>query len=62
VAPETESLTFEVLEHHMRPAEILGEDFYRRVDSVVADASTGSDRIIQRVRASLRISRPLPIS
>ncbi|MDH3270421.1 MAG: M28 family peptidase [Gemmatimonadota bacterium] len=43
-------LAFDVIEHQLRPADVLGEDFFVREDSVVPDASTGSDRLIQRVR------------
>lgn len=49
-------LAFDLLEHHLRPAEVLGENFFQREDSVVADASTGSDRVIQRVRVELPLS------
>lgn len=46
-------LALDVLEHHLRPAEVLGDNFFVREDSVIADASTGSDRLIQRVRVDV---------
>ena len=52
------SVTLELIEHHMRPARILGGDFFQREDSVMADASTGSDRIIQRTRLELGTDAP----
>lgn len=51
-----DGIAFDLLEHHLRPAEILGEGFFQRADSVIADASTGSDRIIQRVRVNVPAS------
>jgi hypothetical protein len=42
------SLSLELIEHHLRPTELLGEDFFRREDSLIPDASTGSDRVVQR--------------
>ena len=53
---DTSTLALDVVEHHLRPREILGDRFFQRADSVVADASTGSDRLIQRVRFRI----PLP--
>lgn len=44
---------FDLIEHHLRPTEVLGSDFFRRDESVVADALAGSDRIIQRTRVRL---------
>ncbi len=54
--PRAREVEIELLEHHLRPAELLGPDFFRRDDSVVPDASTGSDRVVQRtlVRLSLQ--------
>lgn len=46
-------LALDLLEHHLRPAEILGDNFFVREDSVIPDASTGSDRLIQRVRVDV---------
>lgn len=46
-------LVFEVIEHHLRPREILGESFFQRADSVMADPSTGTDRLVQRVQVRL---------
>lgn len=49
-------MAFDLVEHHLRPADVLGEGFFQREDSVIADASTGSDRIIQRVRVTIPAS------
>lgn len=49
-------LVLDIIEHHLRPRVILGERFFQRADSVAADASTGSDRLIQRVRVRLPTS------
>jgi hypothetical protein len=51
-ATETELL---VLEHHLRPPEVLGPAFYERADSIVANAALGSDRVIQRTLVRLEI-------
>lgn len=51
-ARETELL---VLEHHLRPAEVLGDRFFQRADSLVANAAMGSDRIIQRTRVRFAV-------
>lgn len=40
-----------VLEHHLRPTEVLGEDFFERADSIIPNAAAGSDRVIQRTTA-----------
>jgi len=48
VQADVPSLSVELIEHHMRPAEVLGEDFFRRADSLIPDASTGSDRVVRR--------------
>jgi len=45
---DVRSLSVELIEHHMRPTEVLGEDFFRRADSLIPDASTGSDRVVRR--------------
>jgi hypothetical protein len=42
-----------VVEHHLRPREILGTYFFRRPDSLMANVSLGSDRVIQRTRLSI---------
>ena len=47
---ETAALDLLVIEHHLRPREILGDYFFQRPDSLVANASMGSDRVIQRTR------------
>jgi len=59
-APE---IDLTVIEHHLRPREILGTYFFQRPDSLIANVALGSDRAIQRTR--LRISLPptdLPVA
>jgi hypothetical protein len=46
---------FDLVEHHLRPAEILGEPFFERDRTLIPDASTGSDRLVQRT--TVRVSR-----
>ncbi len=50
-----DSAFFDLLEHHLRPTELLGEMFFERDGTLIPDASTGSDRLVQRTR--VRISR-----
>ncbi|MEJ2206523.1 MAG: hypothetical protein P8170_20720, partial [Gemmatimonadota bacterium] len=47
-----------ILEHHLRPDEVLGEGMFRRNASLIPDASTESDRVIQRTHAVLTIPAP----
>ncbi|HET9948061.1 MAG TPA: M28 family peptidase, partial [Longimicrobiales bacterium] len=49
-APE---LVLEVIEHHLRPREVLGPSYFERSRDLVPDATTGSDRVIQRTRVRL---------
>ena len=51
-------LTLDVVEHHLRPLEVLGPLFFQRADSIVPDVSTGSDRVIQRTRVRLPLASP----
>ena len=59
--PEGETVTFgiqtpahlgflelQLLEHHLRPWEILGEGFFGRDETLIPNPQVGSDRIIQR--------------
>ncbi len=57
-AGDGQTVSLDVIEHHLRPAELLGSEFFVRNATVVADASTGSDRVIQR--STVRIGRPRP--
>jgi hypothetical protein len=43
-----------LVEHHLRPSEVLGGSFFQRADSLVPNTFLGSDRVIQRT--SLRIA------
>jgi hypothetical protein len=47
---------FDLVEHHLRPPELLGEMFFERDRTLIPDASTGSDRLVQRMR--VRVSQP----
>jgi len=51
--PEAEWADLILVEHHLRPRELLGGSFFQRPDSLVPNAFLGSDRVIQRT--SLRI-------
>jgi hypothetical protein len=51
--PEQEPVRLVILEHHLRPEEVLGSDFFRRDATLRPDPHTGSDRIIQRTRITL---------
>jgi hypothetical protein len=51
-APTVELL---VLEHHLRPREVLGDYFFQRADSIVPSGLTGSDRVIQRTRVTVTV-------
>ena len=48
VDPGVSEVELVVLEHHLRPQEVLGTYFFQRPDSLVANAAFGSDRVIQR--------------
>ncbi len=54
---DVRTLSVELIEHHLRPTEVLGEDFFRRADSMIPDASTGSDRVVQRTLLRLSTQR-----
>jgi hypothetical protein len=56
-AHQTEA-TLDVLEHHLRPREIMGEYFFARADSLIADASVDSDRLIQRTPVRIFVGGP----
>jgi hypothetical protein len=56
--PAQEPVQLEVLEHHLRPEEVLGSDFFRRGGSLRPNPHTGSDRIIQRSRVTLGLEPP----
>ena len=50
-----------VLEHSLRPREVIGSYFFQRPDSMVANVATGSDRAIQRTRLRVPLVAPEPI-
>lgn len=53
-------LDVDVVEHLLRPREILGEAYFVRPDSIVADAPTGTDRVIQRTRLRIPLGPVRP--
>ena len=58
--PRSGPMELQILEHHLRPREVLGEDFFRRDESLIANGPAGSDRIVQRTRARIPASGPAP--
>jgi hypothetical protein len=60
VEADRQHVTLNVVEHHLRPVDVLGDLFFQRADSVAPDASTGSDRVIQRTRVTLPLAATLP--
>ena len=56
--PGETAVHLEILEHHLRPGEILGEGFFRRDESLIPNAPAGSDRIVQRTRVTLAAGEP----
>ena len=55
---EQEAVNLEIIEHHLRPDEVLGEGFFSRDESLIPNAPAGSDRVIQRTRVTLTVSEP----
>ncbi|HUF75273.1 MAG TPA: hypothetical protein VMM35_03300, partial [Longimicrobiales bacterium] len=51
-------LTLVVLEHSLRPREVIGSYFFQRPDSMVANVALGSDRAIQRTRLRVPVQGP----
>lgn len=45
---ESSALELIVVEHHLRPRDVLGEHVFQRADSLIANAAADSDRVIQR--------------
>lgn len=58
VAPGDSELSLTVLEHHLRPREVVGSYFFQRPDSLVPDLAMGSDRAIQRTRVRVPLGEP----
>jgi len=63
LAPGASESELIVLEHHLRPRNILGVYFFQRADSLIANAALGSDRLIQRTRLTfdVRDTAPSPL-
>jgi hypothetical protein len=55
-AAGTQRLEMVVLEHHLRPREVLGDYFFQRADSLVASGLLESDRVIQRTLVSVDLT------
>jgi len=53
VSSNLADLELVLLEHHLRPTEVLGRSFFERPDSMAPNAALGSDRVIQRTRVSV---------
>jgi hypothetical protein len=58
VPPGASEVSLVVLEHHLRPREVLGSYFFQRPDSMVANVAAGSDRAIQRTRLRVPLGYP----
>jgi len=46
-------MDLDIVEHHLRPREVLGAEFFRRDESFLPNAPAGSDRIVQRTRVTI---------
>jgi len=55
---EQKAVNLDIIEHHLRPEEVLGEGFFSRDESLIPNAPAGSDRVIQRTRVTLTVSEP----
>ncbi len=53
--PGRSTVRMEIIEHHLRAREVLGEDFFSRDPTLLPNARAGSDRVIQRTRVSLSV-------
>ena len=61
VVPSAASeLSLVVLEHDLRPREVIGSYFFQRPDSMVANVAMGSDRAIQRTRLTVPLVEAEP--
>ncbi|MGW8266709.1 MAG: hypothetical protein ACWGSQ_10095, partial [Longimicrobiales bacterium] len=49
----TTAMHLDIIEHHLRPREVLGEGFFRRDEGLLPNAPAGSDRIVQRTRITV---------
>ena len=56
--PTASEVSLVVLEHHLRPREVVGSYFFQRPDSMVVNVATGSDRAIQRTRLRVPLADP----
>ena len=55
VANELSIVDLLVVEHHLRPDELLGAGYFQRPDSLIPNAALGSDRIVQRTPVRIHI-------
>jgi hypothetical protein len=58
VETSVSEVTLVILEHHLRPQEVVGTYFFQRADSLAANAALESDRAIQRTRLSVPLADP----
>jgi hypothetical protein len=58
VPADAQTTELVVLEHHLRPREVLGDYFFQRGDSIIPSALLGSDRAIQRTRLIIDVATP----
>jgi hypothetical protein len=56
LALDATELTLLVVEHHLRPREVLIEGVFERPDSLVANVAAGSDRAVQRTRLTVSLT------
>jgi hypothetical protein len=58
VGIEVEEIEFTVVEHHLRPMEVLPGELFERGDSLIPNVATGSDRVIQRTVLRVAVGEP----
>jgi len=56
--PPEAPLELHVVEHLLRPAELVGPDVFRRPPALAPDVSTGSDRAVLRYDVAALLARP----
>jgi hypothetical protein len=62
LAPGATDAELLILEHHLRPRAVLGDYFFQRADSLIANAALGSDRVIQRTDVRFSVVDVTPSS
>jgi hypothetical protein len=51
-----------VVEHSLRPKEVLGSYFFQRPDSMLANTAMATDRVIQRTRLRVYLDDNRPVT